>query len=173
MKYARLTVKENSVIILEKMVVSQINKTIEEKVLTKGKEIERLFRIVKSEKYLRGITVSLTEKILGVNLMGKKKTLLSDTNLFSGNSKYFWFNKSRKIKIGLNYGEKIVNGDTIGIVKHKSNGLVVVVKNGKGIGRIKGIKYVDNSKINCLDLVCYELAKMGLSNIKIWYVETE
>ncbi|MFR5643248.1 MAG: hypothetical protein ACLTK7_08785 [Clostridium paraputrificum] len=79
-----------------------------------------------------------------------------------------------EVKIGLNDGEKIVSGDTIGIVEDKYNEIVVIVKDKKGIGIIEDMEYGgDDSLIDCLDGIGCELAKGGLSDITIWYRELQ
>ena len=106
--------------------------------------------------------------------MPKKKEVLRDAGLFSSNSKYPWYDEAREVKIGLNDGEKIISGDTIGIVEDKYNEIVVIVKGQKGIGIVEGIEYSgDDSLIDCLDGIGYELSKMGLLDVTIWYRELQ
>lgn len=174
MKYARFRLRENDVITFEEGKISEINKRRNEIILTEGEAIEKLSKVVKSKKYVRIIGASLIESVLGIDLVPKKKELLRDAGLFSSNSKYPWYDEAIEVKIGLNDGEKIVSGDTIGIVEDKYNEIVVIVKDKKGIGIIEDMEYGgDDSLIDCLDGIGCELAKGGLSDITIWYRELQ
>lgn len=170
MKYARFRLRGNEVITFEEGNVSEVNKRRNEIILTEGEAIEKLREVVKSKKYVRVIGASLIENLLDIDLVPKKKEVSRDAGLFSSNSKYPWYDEAREIKIRLNDGEKIVSGDTIGIVEDKCNEIVVVVKENKGIGIVEGMEYGgDDSLIDCLDGIGYELSKMGLLDVTIWY----
>ena len=55
-------------------------------------------------------------------------------------------------------------------LEDKLNKMVVVVKYKKSIGIVEGMKYDgDDSLIDCLDGIGYELAKRGLLDVNIWY----
>ena len=174
MKYARFRLRENDVITFEEGKISEVNKRRNEIILTEDEAIEKLIEVIKSKNYVRVIGASQIENLLGIDLVPKKKELLRDAGLFSSNSKYTWYDEAREVKIGLNDGEKIVNGDTIGIVEDKYNEIVVVIKGQKGIGIVEGIDYGgDDSLIDCLDGIGYELAKMRLLDVTIWYRELQ
>ena len=174
MKYARFRLRENDVITFEEGKISEINKRRNEIILTEGEAIEKLIEVVKSKKYVRVIGASLIESEIGVDLVPKNKEILKKACLFSSNSKYPWYDEAIEVEIELNDGEKIVSGDTIGIVEDKYNEIVVIIKDGKGIGIVEGMEYGgDDSLIDCLDGIGYELAKRGLSDVTIWYRELQ
>jgi hypothetical protein len=174
MKYARFRLRENDVITFEEGNILEVNKRRNEIILTEFEAIEKLIEVIKSKSYVRVIGASLIENLLGIDLVPKKKEVLRDAGLFSSNSKYPWYDEAREVKIGLNDGEKIISGDTIGIVEDKYNEIVVIVKGQKGIGIVEGIEYSgDDSLIDCLDGIGYELSKMGLLDVTIWYRELQ
>ena len=174
MKYARFRLRENDVITFEEGKISEINKRRNEIILTEGEAIEKLIEVVKSKKYVRVIGASLIESVIDVDLVPKNKDILKKDCLFSSNSKYPLHDETIEVEIKLNNGEKIVSGDTIGILEDKLNKMVVVVKDKKSIGIVEGMKYDgDDSLIDCLDGIGYELAKRGLLDVNIWYRELQ
>lgn len=170
MKYARFRLRENDVITFEEGKISEINKRRTEIILTEGEAIEKLIEVVKSKKYVRAIGASLIESITGVDLVPKNKEILRDAGLFSSNSKYPWYDEAKEVEIELSDGEKIVSGDTIEIFEDKYNEIVFIFKDGKSIGTVEGMEYGgDDSLIDCLDGIGYELAKRGLLDVTICY----
>lgn len=174
MKYARFRLIENDVITFDEGNISEVNKRRNEIAITECEAIEKLKEVVKSNKYVRVIGASLIENLLGIDLVPKKKEVLRDAGLFSSNSKYPWYDEAREVKIELNDGEKIVSGDTIGILEDEYNEIVIVVKGKKAIGIVEGMEYGgDDSLIDCLDGIGYELSKMGLLDVTIKYSQLQ
>ncbi|MGG7059659.1 hypothetical protein ACQPUZ_15425 [Clostridium tertium] len=174
MKYARFRLRENDVITFEEGNILEVNKRRNEIILTEFEAIEKLIEAIESKNYVRVIGASLIENLLGIDLVPKKKEVLRDAGLFSSNSKYPWYDEAREVKIGLNDGEKIVSGDTIKILEDNYNEIVFIIKDGKIIGTVEDMEYGgDDSLIDCLDAIGYELSKMGLLDVTIWYRELQ